>query len=202
MMNPWQAIQTAVASYESAAKLNRTLQSTVGDGQTPPTAQTLKTRALIQVVVVMAAFAIEIGLKAIISKERVSFRKTHDLGALYALVPSRIRAQIDDIARREDVSMRGVCEAHRNSFTDWRYAADERQTGAFHADTYALLGAAYAAIHVYKSRYGEQHLEPPPPEDTEEYMQSHVDYLNRVRIKPRGHPSRAGVTLDGYGAHE
>ena len=200
MMNAGQAIQTAIASYESAISLNNTIQSTVGDSQAPPPAQLLRRRALVQVVVIMTSFAIEMGLKAIMSKERVSFRKIHDLRALYDRVPDRIRLHIDDVARREGVSMNGVCEAHSNSFTDWRYAADERQSGAFHADPYALLNAAFAAIHVYESRYGEQHLEPPQPEDTEEHLQSHVDYLNRVRIRPRGSPRMAGVALDGFDA--
>ena len=125
-MNPGQAIQTAVASYDSAIRLNRTLQSTIGESQAPPTAEVLKKRALLQVVVIMASFAIEMGLKAILSQEKVSFRKIHDLLSLYHRIPFRVRAQIDEIARREDVSMNGVCDAHRNSFTDWRYAAEER----------------------------------------------------------------------------
>ena len=105
--------------------------------------------------VVVYIFGIEVGIKALITKQGKTPPREHDLLVLYGELEDTIKKMIEK--RLEGYgerfpTMEGLVTHHRNSFEEWRYTQDFN--GSLAVDPSALAIALMSIIEVHTEAYG------------------------------------------------
>ena len=101
--------------------------------------------ASVLVMPILRALAAELALKAISFKRSGTFKKIHNLRALYDLLDDDTRNRIEQkaAAKRMD-PVCDVLEKHKTDFVDWRYAGEDKLLNANPSDLDEAVGVLMA----------------------------------------------------------